>query len=1033
MKFFKICMLLLMAAFVSKRTIAQDPSINILAGGGGIVTVGNSVFLQVDVTNNDATGTIVANKLRPQISAPTGISSISTVAGDHQLPAGWTITSNTGSVIRITNTTDPIPAGVTRTALIRILGGPSTGAGSIIANLTFVGAAPAGDIGANNSSSTGLTVNAAAACNITGASAAAGTIACNGGTTTLTVTAATSGATGALEYNINGGAFQSSNVFTVPAGTYTAIVREAGNTSCNATAAAVTVGQPAAVSASATAGTIACFGGTTTLTVSATGGTGAYQYSLNGGAFQAGNTFTVNAAGSPYTVTVRDANLCVGTASAVTVSQPTAVTASAAVTTPIAAFGGTGTVTVTGAGGTGAISYVITSGPTVNTTGATTGVFTGLLAGTYIFTATDANGCTGATAPFVLSQPAAVCNLAVTTAAGNIACFGGTTTLTATATGANGAVEYSLNGGAFQSSNTFTVNAAGSPYTVVAREVAIPTCTATATALTVTQPTAVAAAAVVTTPIAAFGGTGTITVTGTGGTGAKTYVITSGTTINTTGATTGVFTGLASGTYTFTATDANGCTAVSAPVSLVQPGLLSADPAVGQMFFTTLADAPQTANNLLFTQAYKFNVPFYNLNQAEEVPNGTIQLRINLGSKLILDPAFNLATAPLSNFFAWTSAVVADSVIITGTQIAAIPADFDGVLTFNVRGEFSCTATASSRINIVNTLATLADDDLQNNRATLQYNLPVTVATTQVNVTCNGAANGIINVVTSPGVTVVIRNSSNVVVSNTGLAPGTYTVTGTATGDLGNTCTTVASVTIVQPTVLAASVTGVVNNICNAGTDGRITVVAAGGTAPYSYVIAGPTVNTTGATTGVFTGLAAGSYTITATDANGCTTTTTATVGQPAGTAPDISLGSDITGSLFTAPGTSQTIVYNIAEIAGNPAVGDTIRITRVAGFTINFNPAIFSTVVGGTNYVLDNARWKIDNSNPAFVSIILTNPSNPAAPGTLLCNQRVNVSVTLTRNTPNISTFTLSARLRRANGELNLSNNLNSIILAAE
>jgi hypothetical protein len=1028
MKLLRIFVLFLVATFVYKGATAQDVSINLLAQSGGVVTVGTQIFVQVDVTNNSATGTVVANKVRPAISVPS-IASIPTTG--HVLPAGWTIFSNTAGVIRVTNTTDPIPAGVTRTLLIAIQGA-TVGGGSIIGNLTFVGPAPTGDIGANNTSSTGLTVNAGAPCNITGASAAAGTIACNGGTTSLTVTAATSGATGALEYSINGGAYQSSNMFTVPAGTYTATVREAANTACNATATAVTVSEPAAISATATAGAVLCNGGTATLTVSATGGTGAYQYSLNGGAFQAGNTFTVNAAGSPYVVTVRDANACTGNSNPVTVSQPTAVSAAASVTTPIAVFGGTGTVTVTGTGGTGAIGYVITAGPTVNTTGATSGVFTGLLAGNYVFTATDANGCTG-TASITLTQPAAVCNLAVTTAAAPIACFGGTTTLTATATGANGAVEYSLNGGAFQSGNTFTVNAAGSPYTVVAREVAIPTCTATASALTVTQPTAVAATAVVTTPIAAFGGTGTITVTGTGGTGAKTYVITSGTTVNTTGATTGVFTGLASGTYTFTATDANGCTDVSAPVSLVQPGLLAADPAVGQMFFTTLADASQTANNLLFTQAYKFNVPFYNLNQAEEVPNGTIQLKINLGSKLILDPAFNLATAPLSSYFNWTSAVVADSVIITGTQIAAIPADFDAVLTFNVRGEFSCTATASSKINIVNTLATLADDDLQNNQATLQYNLPVTVATTQVNVTCNGAGNGIINVVTSPGVTVVIRNAANAVVSSTGLVPGVYTVTGTATGDLGNTCTTVATVTIVQPTVLSAAVSGVVNNICNSGTDGRITVVAAGGTAPYSYVIAGPTVNTSGATTGVFTGLAAGNYTITATDANGCTTTATATVGQPAGTAPDISLGSDITGSLFITPGTSQTIVYNIAEIAGNPSVGDTIRITRVAGFTINFNPAIASTVVGATNYILDNARWKIDNSNPSFVSIILTDPANAANPGRLLCNERVNVAVTLTRNTPNISTFTLSARLRRANGELNLSNNLNSIILAAE
>ncbi len=1042
MKLFKLIMLFLAGAFTVSNAVGQaNASINVLTQNSGNVTLGGTVNIQVTVGNTGPTSSIGIYKVRTQISVPAAIASILPSAQQTGLPSGWTITSNNGSTINLSNGTDIIPVGVQRTILIAVqgnaLGGPSTVSGGLsFSNGNAPGTGPgtlAGDVTADNTSQSSLTVVAGAACNISGATASAGTIACNGGTTSLTVTATTTGATGTLEYSINGGAYQSGNIFTVPAGTYTATVREVSNTGCNATATAVTVSEPAAISASASAGTIACNGGTTTLTATATGGTGAYQYSLNGGPYQAGNSFTVNAAGSPYSITVKDANGCTSTTSAVTVTQPTAVAVASSVTTPIAVFGGTGSITVTATGGTGTKTYVITSGTTVNTTGATTGVFTNLLAGTYTFTATDASGCSAVSAPLVLSQPAAVCNLAVTASAGTIACNGGTTTLTATATGANGTVEYSLNGGAYQAGNTFTVNAAGSPYTVTAREVATPTCIATASAVTVTQPASVTASAAVTTPIAAFGGTGTITVSAAGGTGAKTYVITSGTTINTTGATSGVFSGLASGTYTFTATDANGCSAITAPVSLVQPGLLIADPAVGQMNFTTLANVPQSANTLLFTQAYKLNVPFYNLNQLNSVPNGTILVKVNLGSKLILDPAFNLATAPLSNYFAWTSQVVADSVIITGTQIADIPADFDGTLTFNVRGELSCTATVTSKIVIVNTLATLNDEDLQNNTATLQYTLPVTVATTQVNVTCNGAGNGIINVVTSPGVTVVIRNSSNAVVSNTGLVPGVYTVTGTATGDLSNTCTTVATVTIVQPTVLTTSVTGTVNNICNSGTDGRITVVSAGGTAPYSYVISGPTVNTTGATTGVFINLSAGTYTITATDANGCTATTTATVTQPAGTAPDISLGSDITGSLFATPGTSQTIVYNISEIAGNPSVGDTIRITSVSGFTINFNPAIFSTTVGGTTYVLDNSRWKIDNSNPAFVSIILTNPSNASAPGTLLCNQRVNVSVTLTRNTSNISTFTLSARLRKANGELNLNNNLNSIILTAE
>ena len=327
---------------------------------------------------------------------------------------------------------------------------------------------------------------------------------------------------------------------------------------------------PCTIAVSASAGTVACNGGTTTLTATATGAAGTVEYSLNGGAYQLSNTFTVDAAGSPYTVTAREVDVpaCTATATAVTVTQPAAVTTTAAVSAAIVAAGGTGSITASATGGTGTATYVITSGTTINTTGAASGIFTGLLAGTYVITATDANACTGVSNSVLLADGAA-CTIAVSATAGTIACNGGTTTLTVTATGTSNTVEYSLNGGAYQLSNTFTVDAAGSPYTVTTREVATPACTATATAVTVTEPTAVTLSAAVTSSITTSGGTGTITVTANGGTPAFTYVITSGTTINTTGATSGVFSNLSSGNYTFSASDSRGCLSpVTSPVFL---------------------------------------------------------------------------------------------------------------------------------------------------------------------------------------------------------------------------------------------------------------------------------------------------------------------------------------------------------------------------------------------------------------------------------------------------------------------------------
>ena len=109
----------------------------------------------------------------------------------------------------------------------------------------------------------------------------------------------------------------------------------------------------------------------------------------------------------------------------------------------------------------------------------------------------------------------------------------------------------------------------------------------------------------------------------------------------------------------------------------------------------------------------------------------------------------------------------------------------------------------------------------------------------------------------------------------TGLAAGAYTVTVTD----ANLCTATTSRTIVIPAALTAtSVFGNVN--CFSTTSGTVTVTAAGGTPSYSYVIAGPTVNLTGATSGAFTGLTVGSYTVTVTDKNLCTATTTSVVGS---------------------------------------------------------------------------------------------------------------------------------------------------------
>ncbi|TAL57492.1 MAG: T9SS type A sorting domain-containing protein [Bacteroidetes bacterium] len=100
--------------------------------------------------------------------------------------------------------------------------------------------------------------------------------------------------------------------------------------------------------------------------------------------------------------------------------------------------------------------------------------------------------------------------------------------------------------------------------------------------------------------------------------------------------------------------------------------------------------------------------------------------------------------------------------------------------------------------------------------------------------------------------------------SVTGLCPGTYTLT--ATDSYSVACSNVTTVTIANTPTLAFN-TLKTNATCTAACNGGATVTVTGGTGPYTYAW-----SPSGGTTSAATGLCAGTtYTITATDANGCT------------------------------------------------------------------------------------------------------------------------------------------------------------------
>ena len=93
-------------------------------------------------------------------------------------------------------------------------------------------------------------------------------ISCHGGTSSLV--AAVSGGTGPFQYRLNNGAYQTSNIFNVGAGTYTITAKDANN--CTATTDTTIIAQPNILTVAVTAKRIIQCGGTTEATVTASGG-----------------------------------------------------------------------------------------------------------------------------------------------------------------------------------------------------------------------------------------------------------------------------------------------------------------------------------------------------------------------------------------------------------------------------------------------------------------------------------------------------------------------------------------------------------------------------------------------------------------------------------------------------------------------------------------------------------------------------------------------------------------------------------------
>jgi Secretion system C-terminal sorting domain len=170
MKITKLFTLLFAACIFFLNTNAQtqlptNVNVNIVTANAGVVGLGAVIDLSVSVTNT-GTNPVQRNRVRPSISIPSAIGTALANGLQTGLPAGWVITTNTTGSIVFCNGTDVIPAGETRTVIIKIEGTALGGPSSIIANMQFGPGTSVctglgtltGDNSADNTSSTTMTV-----------------------------------------------------------------------------------------------------------------------------------------------------------------------------------------------------------------------------------------------------------------------------------------------------------------------------------------------------------------------------------------------------------------------------------------------------------------------------------------------------------------------------------------------------------------------------------------------------------------------------------------------------------------------------------------------------------------------------------------------------------------------------------------------------------------------------------------------------------------------------------------------------------
>jgi len=672
---------------------------------------------------------------------------------------------------------------------------------------------------------------------------------------------------GAVEAIVNGGTTPFSFVWDngdvdataagLPAGDHNVLITD-GN-GCMTTRS-ITLTQPDALGVQTTSQLVSCFGGMNGVAIAtANGGTLPYEYFWDALASNQRADTAFQLAAGTYTISVTDANGCETSATADVTQNPEIVLA---VQSQDATCNGlpSGTAAVTATGGSGNYTYSwkdVASGMLVGASGLVSQLFEG----NYFVVVADEFTCRD-TAQVSIGAPTALDVQFVTQAPLCADAADGTATLTTSGGTPGYQFAWSDNGAAVTAARN---DLAEGSYAVTITDAN--SCTTEIT-FDLTDPTPVAVTLSMT-PASCFGGNdGTATALATGGAGGYTYAWPSGQT----GATA---TGLTAGNANVTVSDANGCQTVASiavgeatalqmvliPTDLTcfnnNSGMVTATASGGAGNYTyQWANGTQGAvvTNL---PAGSIGVTVTDGNGCQTVASASLAqpspVTATTASSLVscLGQPDGTATVTPSGgtspyTYAWSDPAAQQTQVATGLNT----------------GTFSVTVSDANNCTFVNTIIVGGTP-------------PISLVATPTDARCFDGSDGSISIAATGGngnfsyswSTPDIPQTGN----PTGLRAGQYSVTVTDSG--GCTATTAASIN--QPTALIVQASGA-NLICADDGTGSTQSQVSGGTPPYNYLW------NTGVGTPDLSGLHAGVYRLSVTDANGCLTITETTLTEPA-------------------------------------------------------------------------------------------------------------------------------------------------------